>query len=135
MTLCAQTSPDVEVTAESNGLVLATAARFTVPVVAAVNGPVASGRPKKKPGATSGAARAAAELLPNETPRKSGSPKAHWTSMVIGTVPWAATASALVLVGTSQSGWAHSDSGSGTLFTSLPSSCCGTLPFSRGSAK
>ena len=77
----------MEVTAESNGLVFATAARFTVPLVGAVNGPVASGRAKKNPGATSGAARAAAELLPNETPRKSGSPKAHETSMVIGTVP------------------------------------------------
>lgn len=40
-----------------------------------------------------------------------------------------------MLVGTSQSGWAVSDSGSGTLFTSEPSSSCGTLPFSRGSAK
>src|SRR5690348_6392986 len=128
-------SPDVEVTAESNGLVLATAARFTVPVVGAVNGPVASGRAKKNPGATSGAAKAAAELLPNETPRKSGSPNAHETSMVIGAVPCAATASALVLVGTSQLGWAFSDSGSATLFTSLPSSCCRTFPFSRGSAK
>jgi hypothetical protein len=55
--------------------------------------------------------------------------------MVIGTVPCAVTVSALVLVGTSQFGWADSDSGNATLFTSLPSSCCRTLPFSRGSAK
>ena len=74
-------------TAESNGLVLATAARLTVPVVPVVNGPVASGRAKKNPGATSGAARAATELLPNDTPSTSGSPKAHETSIVIGTVP------------------------------------------------
>jgi hypothetical protein len=55
--------------------------------------------------------------------------------MVIGTVPWAATASAFVLVGISQLGWARSDSGSVTLFTSDPSRGHGTLPFSRGSAK
>ena len=78
---------------------------------------------------------AATDLLPNETPGTSGSPNAQDTSMVIGTVPCAATVSALVLVGTSQFGWADSDSGSGTLFTSLPSSSCGTLPASRGSAK
>ncbi len=65
---------------------LATAARFTVAVVPVVNGPVASGMPKKNPGATSGAARAATELLPNETPRKSGSPKAQEASIVIGAV-------------------------------------------------
>src|SRR5690348_8679594 len=133
--LCAQASPLLAVTAESNGLVLATAARFTVAVVGAVNGPVASGMPKKNPGATSGAANAAAELLPNETPRKSGSPKAQETSMVIGAVACAATASRLVLVGISQFGWANSDSGSVTLFTSLPSRSCGTLPLSRASAK
>src|SRR5215469_12341416 len=109
-------SPDVEVTAESNGLVLATAARFTVPVVPVVNGPVASGMPKKNPGAISGAASTAAESLPDEAPSTRGSPKRHAASMVIGTVPCAATASALVLVGTSQWGWADSDSGSVTLF-------------------
>src|SRR5580704_4379146 len=87
LTLCAHTSPEVEVTAESNGLVFATAARLTVPVVPEVNGPVASGRAKKNPGATSGAARAATELLPDDTPSTSGSPKAHETSIVIGTVP------------------------------------------------
>src|SRR5580704_2166081 len=102
LTLCAQASPDVEVTAESNGLVLATAARFTVPVVPVVNGPVASGLATQKVGATSGAASAATELLPNEMPSTSGSPNCCWTSMVIGTVPWAATIRALVLVGISQ---------------------------------
>src|SRR6516164_2828597 len=135
LTLCAQTSPLLADTAESNGLVSATAARFTVAVVGVVNGPVASGMPKKNPGATCGAASAATELLPNETPRKSGSPKAQEASMTIGAVAWAATASASVLVGTSQFGWANSDSGSGTLFTSLPSNSCGTRPFSRASAK
>src|SRR5690242_16354080 len=109
-------SPLLAVTAESNGLVLATAARFTVPVVPVVNGPVASGRAKKRPGATSGAAKATTELLPNDMPRKSGSPNAQDTSIVIGTVPWAATASALVLVGISQLGWANSDSGNVTPF-------------------
>src|SRR6516165_12660385 len=43
--------------------------------------------------------------------------------------------SAFVPGGTSQFGWANNDSGSGTLFTSLPSSSCGTCPFSRASAK
>src|SRR5581483_2844225 len=85
--LCAQASPEVEVMAESNGLVFATAARLTVPVVPAGNGPVASGRAKKKPGATSGATTAAAESLPTDIPRAFGSPKAHWTTIVIGTVP------------------------------------------------
>src|SRR5580700_6535564 len=97
-------SPLLAVTAESNGLVLATAARFTVPVVPVVNGPVASGNATSNPGASSGSVRTAAELLPNETPSTSGSPNCCSTSMVIGTVPWAATASALVLVGTSQLG-------------------------------
>ena len=49
-------------TAGSNGLVFATAARLTVPVVAEVNGPVASGMPKNNPGATSGASRSVAVL-------------------------------------------------------------------------
>src|SRR5262249_41623052 len=128
-------SPLLADTAESNGLVLATAARFTVPLVGEVNGPVASGRPKKNAGAISGAVRTATELLPNEAPSTSGSPYSHWTSMVIGTVPCAAAARASVLVGTSQFGWARRDSGSVTLFTSAPSSSCGTRPFSRASAK
>src|SRR5262249_1158979 len=98
-------------------------------------GPVASGRPKKNPGASSGAARLAVELLPDETPSTSGSPNSQETSMVIGTVPRAATVSALVLVGTSQFGWAFSDSGSVTLFTPDPSSSCGTRPSRRASAK
>src|SRR5690242_13690786 len=75
-TLCAQTSPVEEVTAASNGFVSATAARFTDPVVPLVNGPVASGRPKKKPGASSGAVSAATELFPDDVPSTSGSPKA-----------------------------------------------------------
>src|SRR5207344_1087583 len=75
------------------------------------------------------------ELLPNEVPSTSGSPNCCEISIVIGTVPWAATASALVLVGTSQLGTTNIDSGSGTVFTSLPSSSCGTAPFRRASAK
>jgi hypothetical protein len=56
-------------------------------------------------------------------------------SIVIGTVPWAVTVKASVPGGTSQFGWAASESGSGTLFTSEPSSSCGTRPSSRASAK
>src|SRR5262252_2192805 len=134
-TLNAHTSPLLADTAESNGLVLATAARFTVPLVGEVNGPVASGMPKKKVGATSGAATVATELLPNETPSTSGLPKFDSVSRVIGTVPCAATSSWLVPGGTSQFGWAVRDSGSGTLFTSLPSSSWGTWPSRRASAK
>src|SRR5215470_19090325 len=136
--LCAQASPLLADTSWSNGLVSATAARFTFalfPTPPGPNGPVASGRPKKKPGATSGAERLAVELLPDEAPSTSGSPKSQETSMVIGTVPRAATVSALVLVGTSQFGWAFSDSGSATLFTPDPSSSCGTRPSRRASAK
>ena len=55
--------------------------------------------------------------------------------MVIGTVPLAATVRALVSGGTSQFGWADSDSGSATWFTSLPSSSCRTRRSSRASAK
>src|SRR5450755_5143637 len=131
-------SPLVAETAESNRLVLATAARLTVePGATPVggNGPVASGKPKNCPGAISGATIAAAASLPTEKPATSGSPNAHWTSSVIGTVPWAATASTFVFVGTSQFGCAASDSGNGTLFTSVPSSSCGTRPFRRASAK
>ena len=104
MTLCAQTSPELADTAESNGLVLATAARFTVPVVGAGNGPVGPGRPRNNPGASCGATTAATALWPEETPSTSGSPFLAWTSSVTGTVPWAATVSRLVLVGTSQLG-------------------------------
>src|SRR5215469_9407230 len=56
--------------------------------------------------------------------------------MVIGTVPWAATASWSVLVGTSHcGGGSDGDSGNGTSFVLKPSNSCGTLPFSRTSAK
>lgn len=55
LTLCSQTSPVVEVMAESNGFVLTTAVRFAVPVVPLVNGPVASGKAKNNPGAISDA--------------------------------------------------------------------------------
>src|SRR5581483_8376429 len=135
LTLCAQTSPLLADTAGSNRLVLAAAARCTVPVVAAVNGPVASGKATSKPGASSGAASDATALSPDEVPSTSGSPNWLEMSIVIGTVAWAATVSRLVLVGTSQLGTTETDSGSGTLFTSAPSSCCCTRPCSRASAK
>src|SRR5262249_41455418 len=131
-------SPLLADTSGSNGLVLATAARFTFalfPRPAGPNGPVPSGRPKKNPGASSGAARLAVEVLPDETPSTSGSPKSQETSMVIGTVPRAATVGAAVVVGGSQFGWASSDSGSAPLCTPDTSSSSGTRRSRRASAK
>ena len=91
-TLWAHTSPVLGVTLVSNGLVLATAARFThdpagTPV--APNGPVGSGRPKKNPGATSGAVIRVTAALPNDGPIASGSPKLAEVSITIGTLPLA----------------------------------------------
>src|SRR5882724_6533756 len=137
-TLCAQTSPLLAEAPGSNGKVLATAARLTVEPGATPlggNGPVGSGRPKKKPGATSGSVRVATEVLPDDMPSRSGSPFRAWMSMVTGTVPWAATVRLLVPVGTSQLGWADSGRGSGTSLTSEPRSCSGVRWLSRASAK
>src|SRR5580692_5156083 len=115
VTVCAHTSPVLEVTALSNGLAVATAVTFVVPDTALVHGQVALGATHSCPGATSAALSVATELSPDETPSSSGSLLSEFMSMTIGSVDLAVMTSLLVSVGTRKTVFTLDVSGSGTV--------------------